>query len=135
MVETAAVAVFIVLLVLGIVDLGRVIFTSIAVRDAVQEGASFAAYSETADAGGITTRIRTAVSSPDLTAATVELYCSPQPRDLQDGTRVRIQMEYDVDLVTPLIGSIVGDTITLSPEAEVERFFPDCPAGISTPIP
>jgi hypothetical protein len=43
-------------------------------------------------------------------------------------------MQYDVDLITPLIGAIAGDTITLSPEAEVERFFPGCWAGAS-PIP
>jgi hypothetical protein len=135
MVETAAVAIFLILLVLGIVDLGRVIFTSISVRDAVQEGAAFAAYTENADDVGITTTIRGAVSSPDLSAAPINLYCSPDPRDFQDGTRIRIELEYDVDLVTPVIGAIVGDTITLSPEAEVQRFFEDCPTGVSTPIP
>jgi Flp pilus assembly protein TadG len=135
MVEMAAVSIFIALLVLGIVDLGRVIFTSISVRDAVQEGAAFAAYTENADAAGITTRVRGAVSNPDLSAAQIDLYCSLDPRDLQDGTRVRIELEYDVDLVTPLIGAIVGDTITLSPEAEVERFFEECPDNVDTPIP
>jgi hypothetical protein len=135
MVEMAAVSVFIVLLVLGIVDLGRVIFTSISVRDAVQEGAAFAAYTEDADAAGITARVRGAVSNPDLAAAQIDLYCSEYSRDVQDGSRVRIELEYDVDLITPLIGAIAGDTITLSPEAEVERFFPACPAGVSNPIP
>jgi len=135
MVETAAVAVFLIVLVLGIVDLGRVIFTSISVRDAVQEGATFAAYTESADDVGITATIRGAVSSPDLSAATIDLYCSLNARDLQDGSRVRIELEYDVDLVTPLIGAIAGDTITLSPEAEVERFFDACPVGVGTPIP
>jgi len=135
MVEMAAVSVFIALLVLGIVDLGRVIFTSISVRDAVQEGAAFAAYTQDADAAGITSRVRGAVSDPDLSAAQIDLYCSPDPRPIQAGTRVRIELEYDVDLVTPFIGAIAGDTITLSPHAEVDRFFPDCPLGVGNPIP
>ena len=135
MVEMAAVTIFLILLVLGIVDLGRVIFSSISVRDAVQEGAAYAAYTEDATASEIDARIRAAVSSPDLTTASIDLYCSPDPRDLQDGTRVRIEMSYDVDLITPVIGPMLGGTLTLGPDAEVDRFFDACPTDVTSPIP
>lgn len=135
MVEMAAVTIFLVLLGLGIVDMGRVIFTSISVRDAVQEGASYAAYTEDATADEITNRIRGAVSSPDLSTATIDLYCSEESRELQAGSRVRIEMTYDVDLVTPIIGQMFGGSLTLGPDAEVDRFYPACPLGVGNPIP
>lgn len=136
MVEMAAVTFFLVLLVLGIVDMGRVIFTNISIRDAVQEGASYSAYTEDATGSEIEARIRGAVSSPDLTPATITLYCSEDPKDgPRDGSRVRIEMTYDVDLVTPIVGSMLGGTITLGPNAEVDRFYPACPDGVSNPIP
>jgi Flp pilus assembly protein TadG len=135
MVEMAAVTFFLILLVLGIVDLGRVIFTNISIRDAVQEGASYAAYTSDATAGDIEARIRGAVSSPDLSAAAIDLYCSTETRDRQDGSRVRIEMTYDVGLITPIIGSMLGGTITLGPSAEAERFHENCPGGVTNPIP
>jgi Flp pilus assembly protein TadG len=135
MVEMAAVTFFLVLLVLGIVDLGRVIFTSISVRDAVQEGASYAAYTEDVSATDVENRIRNAVSNPDLSSATIIQYCSTQTRDLKNGTRIRIEMSHDVDLVTPIVGTMLGGTITLTPDAEADRFYEACPTGVSTPIP
>lgn len=135
MVEMAAVAIFLAFLVLGIIDLGRTIFTNISVRDAVQEGAAFAAYTEAATGAEIEARIREAVSSPDLSSAPITLYCSTDPRDLQNGTRVRIEMTYEVDLITPIVGSMLGGSITLNPSTEVDRFFEECPNGVSTTIP
>jgi Flp pilus assembly protein TadG len=134
-VETAIVSVVLIILVLGIVDMGRVIFTNISIRDAVQEGTSFAAYTENATADEISDRIRSAVSDPDLSTASISLFCSSDPRDLQDATRIRVDMTYDVDLVTPLIGSMFGGSFTLSPSAEADRFFVDCPIGVTDPIP
>lgn len=135
MVEMAAVTFFLVLLVLGIVDMGRVIFTNISIRDAVQEGASYAAYTDGATSTDIEARIRGAVSSPDLTGATITLYCSTESRNLKGGSRVRVEMIYDVDLVTPIVGSMLGGSITLEPQAEVDRFFDACPPGIVNPMP
>lgn len=135
MVEMAIVSIFLILLVLGIVDMGRVIFTSISIRDAVQEGASFAAYTETADSSSITATVTNAVDSPDLSSATFALFCSAETRDLQDGTRVRIDMTYDVDLITPIVGNMLGGSITLTPSAEADRFYETCPSGVTNPIP
>lgn len=135
MVEMAVVTIFLLLLVLGIVDVGRVIFTNISVRDAVQEGASYAAYTEEATTADIEARIRGAISSPDLSSTPIAVHCSSDSRDLQDGTRVRVDMTYDVDLMTPIVGSMLGGAATLSPSAEVDRFFVDCPDGHDGPIP
>ena len=134
-VEMAVVTLFLAFLVLGIVDVGRLIFTNISIRDAVQEGANYAAFTEGATSTDITDTIRGAVSSPDLSPATIALFCSADPRDRQDGTRVRIDMTYEINLITPIVGSMLGGSATLSPSAEFDRFFDTCPSGVVDPIP
>lgn len=128
-VETAIVSMFLLVLVLGIVDLGRAIATNISVRDAVQEGAMYGAFTPEVTALEIDARIRTSVSEPDLSSATITVFCETDPRDLQDGTRLRVDMAYDLDLITPIVGPALGGTITLDPSAEADRFFDTCPTG------
>lgn len=134
MIEMAAVTIFLVLLVLGIADLGRAIFTNIAVRDAVQDGAHFAAFTDDATAAEIDARIRT-VARIDLTGADIRLYCSEHTRALQDGSTIRIELDYDVNLVTPIVGPMLGGSIALQPSAEADRFFATCPSGVVDPLP
>ena len=57
---------FLLVLLLGIVDVGRAIVANISVRDAVQDGASYFAYTENATAADVEARVRVAVSSPDV---------------------------------------------------------------------
>ncbi len=128
-VEMAFVTMFLLVLLLGIVDVGRAIVANISVRDAVQDGASYFAYTENATAADVEARVRAAVSSPDLsTAATaVAVYCEPDPRDLLDGSRIRIDVTHDVDMITPIVGPFLGGEITLSPSSDADRFFDFCP--------
>ena len=121
---------FLLVLLLGIVDVGRAIVANISVRDAVQDGASYFAYTKDATAVDVEARVRSAVSSPDLSTAatTVAVYCEPDPRDLLDGSRIRIDVTHDVDMITPIVGPFLGGEITLSPSAEADRFFDTCPA-------
>lgn len=130
----AFVTMFLLVLLLGIVDVGRAIVANISVRDAVQDGASFGAYTRDATANDIKDRVRAAGSSPDLSAATIDVYCDLDPRDLLDGSRIRIDLSHDVDMITPIVGDLLGGTITLSPTAEADRFFDTCPDG-STALP
>jgi Flp pilus assembly protein TadG len=125
----AIVSMFLLVLVLGIVDLGRAITTNISVRDAVQEGAMYGAFTKDVTTAEIDARVKASVSEPDLSTATITVYCETDPRDLQDGTRVRVEMIYDVDLITPIVGPALGGTITLDPTAEADRFYDTCPVG------
>jgi Flp pilus assembly protein TadG len=133
-VEMAIVSMFLLVLVLGIVDLGRAITTNISVRDAVQEGAMYGAFTRDVTTAEIDARVKASVSEPDLTTASITVYCEADPRDLQDGTRVRVEMLYDVDLITPIVGPALGGTITLEPTAEADRFYDTCPTG-AVPMP
>jgi Flp pilus assembly protein TadG len=130
----AIASMFLLVLVLGIVDLGRAITTNISVRDAVQEGAMYGAFTRDVTTAEIDARVKASVSEPDLTTASITVYCGADPRDLQDGTRVRVEMIYDVDLITPIVGPALGGTITLEPTAEADRFYDTCPTG-AVPMP
>lgn len=128
-VEMAFVTMFLLVLLLGIVDVGRAIVANISVRDAVQDGASYFSYTRDATAADVEARVRSAVSSPNLSTAatTVAVYCGPDPRDLLDGSRIRIDVTHDVDMITPIVGPALGGEITLSPSSEADRFFDTCP--------
>jgi Flp pilus assembly protein TadG len=114
-VEMAIVSMFLLVLVLGIVDLGRAITTNISVRDAVQEGAMYGAFTRDVTTAEIDARVKASVSEPDLTTASITVYCEADPRDLQDGTRVRVEMIYDVDLITPIVGPPPRRTGSMTP--------------------
>lgn len=134
-VEMAFVTMFLLVLLLGIVDVGRAIVANISVRDAVQDGASYFAYTPDATAAEVEARVRASVSSPDLSdvaTTTVTVSCGLDPRDLLDGSRVRIDLTHDVDMITPIVGDLLGGTITLSPTAEADRFFDSCPLDATT---
>jgi len=129
-VEMAFVTMFLLILLLGIVDVGRAIVANISVRDAAQDGASYFSHMRDATAAEVEARVRASVSSPDLSdvaTTTVTVSCGLDPRDLQSGSRVRIDLSHDVDMITPIVGDLLGGTITLSPTAEADRFFDTCP--------
>jgi Flp pilus assembly protein TadG len=130
----AVVSMFLLVLLLGIVDLGRAITTNISLRDAVQEGAMYAAFTKDVTTAEIDARIRAAVSEPDLSTAAIAVYCETESRELQGGSRVRVDMTYDLDLITPIVGPLLGGTMTLDPMAEADRFFELCPSG-ALPMP
>lgn len=136
-VEFALFAMFLVLIISGIVDLGRGMYTAIALNDAVQEGALYAAFTD--DVGGadvtaadIQTRVVMSTSSPQLAVADVTVSCEAQTRAKQSGSRVTVELTHTLDLITPFVSDWFGGSLTLHREAVVDRFFADCPVG-STP--
>ena len=135
--EMAIVTMFLLVLLLGIVDVGRAIAANISVRDAVQDGASYFAYTRDATATEVEARVIASVSSPDLStgATSITVYCGPDPRDLLDGSRVRVDLTHDVDMITPIVGDLLGGAITLSPTAEADRYFATCNGADPLPAP
>jgi Flp pilus assembly protein TadG len=135
-VEFALFAVFLVLIVSGIVDLGRGMYTAIALDDAVQEGAIYAAFTDdvagvdvTAD--DIKARVVASTSSPQLSVVDVSVSCVAQVRAKQSGSRVTVGVDHSVDLITPFVSDWFGGTLTLHRESVVDRFFAACPDGSS----
>lgn len=136
-VEFAMFAMFLILLVCGIVDLGRGLYTAIALDEAVQEGAIFAAFTEEvagAPVSGddIEARVVASTSSPQLAVGDITVTCVDQTRSAQSGSRVTVHVSHTVDLITPFVSDWFGGSLALEREAVVDRFFASCPDGTTT---
>ena len=105
-IEMAIALPILVLLVLGIIDLGRLLYTQITLHEAVQEGTLYAS-THPDDPMSSRNRVIESVDNPSIDLTDVLVDC-PFP----DTVRVRIQ--YDINLLTPILG---GGTTTLDAES------------------
>jgi Flp pilus assembly protein TadG len=128
MIEFAFSLVIILVLLVGLIDLGRAIFTYLALRDAAQEGASYASYNP-ADTTGITARVCNSSNmvndlciNPgiDTDVTVIGNACS--------GNGIEVQVTYNnFTLVTPFLGAIVGSqTIPISASVIDTILTPPC---------
>lgn len=118
-VEMAFTVMFLLLVVSGLVDLGRVIYTSIGVQDAAQEGARFAAYDATS-ADAIEARILSASDDVILADLTVDPPHCGTPDDHTDTRFVTVSVSQVVDYITPVIGNLMGGSIDLTKTLTVD---------------
>lgn len=132
-IELAMVFMFLMVLISGVVDLGRVIYTGIAVEDTVQDGAAYAAFTDKVAGAQIQNaqirqRVVNAVNKPTLSTSNVTVACVTQTRSKLNGSAVTVTVTHTVPLLTPLVGQWVGP-ITISRTATAERFYSTCPTG------
>jgi hypothetical protein len=113
-VEFAIGITFLLILLAGILDLGRAYFSYIALQDAAQEGASYASIAPT-DITGIRERVRATSSGPidfvpfDDSQISVQFlggFCA--------GSGVKVTVQIDFRLVAPFFS---GNSLALSAEA------------------
>jgi Flp pilus assembly protein TadG len=119
LVEMAIALVILLLLVGGIVDLGRAFFTFMALRDAVQEGALYGSVNPT-----LTTEIKNHVlsssdmipdliGSDDITVSVIGTACT--------GNGIQVTATYsDFPITMPFMGTVLGgQTISISAKINV----------------
>jgi Flp pilus assembly protein TadG len=133
-VETAVLSIFLLILLMGIVDVGRAIFTRIALEDAAQAAASFASLTDGITDTDITNRAIEAFDVDDAATATVIVTCLEDTTGNRTTRFVRVEMEYDQSLITPGF-SVVADPIALRASALVERFVENHPCAAVSPMP
>ncbi len=113
-VEFAVGITFLLVLLAGVLDLGRAYISYIALQDAAQEGASYASIAPT-DIAGIRERVRATSSGPidfvpfDDSQINVQFFggsCT--------GSGVKVTVQFDFRLVAPFFS---GNSLTLSAEA------------------
>lgn len=137
LVEFAVSMVILLILLTGIVDFGWAFFTLVSLNDAAQEGAAYAAICPVQ-----TTDIRNRVleSAPDLIGRTLQASdidicvavtdstsCGAAP---QIGGYVKVELDYDHQVITPFIGAIIGtQTIPLRARAWNRILQTTCQAG------
>ncbi len=103
--ETALVLPFLLFLTLGVVDIGRAYFDAARVQEAAQEGVMYAALNPGSPTSAIA-RAEETNAKPDLTGA-VSVTCPATDQ-------VTVTVSYTFDLITPLIGNVVGSALDLS---------------------
>lgn len=121
-----AVSLLVLLLLLSVaIDLGRLFFSYVAVRDAAQEGAL---YGSLGDPNGIVPRVRDSSDNPvDLWASDVDVTWWTTPvNDFCAGNTLSVQVDFDFQLTMPLVSAIVGSEIPLSLTATSTILRPDC---------
>jgi len=122
LVETAFMLPLILLVSLATFDLGRALFHHIALREATQEGALYAAY-EPYPASDIMARVTTSSSNEAVAGATVTVpSCTTSP-----GTgQVVVRSTYEMPVVSPPAVLLFGSTVTLTEEITATNFNGDC---------
>lgn len=126
LVELAVIMVILLLLVAGIVDLGRAFFTTMTLRDAVQEGALYGAIDPTNTAEIKNHVLNTSGMVPDMIGVndiTVEIFDVPCA-----GNRIKVSAVYsDFPLTMPFIGAVLGgQTVGLSATVTDTILSPGC---------
>ena len=112
--EVALLLPFLLLITMGIVDLGRIMYFQLGVQEAAQEGIVYAS-SEPDDPSGIVTRTMEAMSVPQLQPGSVVVACPAS-------STVEVTVTHQVDLITPVISQMVGGTFTAASEATTQVF-------------
>lgn len=110
MVEMALVLPLLLLLLFGIMECGRVFASYIEVEHAARDGARYAAIHSSASDSTIKSVITNkcvlvSLSNDDITITT---------KTESGDTWKEIKVDYEVDIIVPLIGSLIGDPVQLS---------------------
>jgi len=114
-VEMALLLPVLLLMLLGLLDFGRIYYAMVTMNDAAQEGAAYAAMRPN-DAAGISQRAA-AASTGLITIQPGDVTFVP-PASLQAGAPVIVIVSYDFTFYTPVAQSFFGDnTVTLQAQA------------------
>lgn len=110
LVEMALVLPLFLLLLFGVMEMGRVGYSYITVSNAAREGGRIATV------GGtdlqIKSSIENAASSLDSTSLTIII--TPHEGDRQSGQQVIISVNYPVQLVIPIISNVIPNPVVVS---------------------
>jgi Flp pilus assembly protein TadG len=112
--EVALMLPFLLLVTMGIVDLGRIMYFQIGVQEAAQEGIVYASI-EPDDPAGVVARTMETMSAPELATGSVVVTC-PAP------DTVTVTVSHGIDLITPIISRMVGGTFSATSEATTQVF-------------
>ena len=122
LVETAVLLPLLLLLLVGLVDIGRLLYTRTPLQEAAQEGANFASFDSDSYAD-VRTRVVEAIDSPAIVTTNITVECLDDAPG--DGTldRVEISVAHNVNLINPLMYPFFGGgTVTLTASATGDLF-------------
>jgi len=139
LVEFALILVILLVLLSGIVDLGRAFYAYIIIRDAAQEGAVYGSIAPKDDLNlfrnEVETRVETAFTDPaDSSNTPIDVSKMYVQTDIigtacaTPGNSVRVRIDYTLPVTMPFLGTILGSQfINMSASVENAILSPVCP--------
>ena len=122
-VEFATILPLLLILTLGIVDLGRGVIAYTELEQAAQEGAIYGSFAPS-DPAVIEARVRSSsgglIDMSDAALVAVSVECPA------DDKKVAVRLSYTLELITPIVAQMLGDTIALESRS-VGTNFTDLP--------
>jgi Flp pilus assembly protein TadG len=109
--ELALVLPILLILLIGTIDVGRMLFASVAMEEAAQEGALYAAFEPSPSPTleeAVRARVRSSSDAAEVAGATVTASCAPSPSP----GAITVTAEYDYPLITP-IADMLGTTVRI----------------------
>jgi Flp pilus assembly protein TadG len=129
LIETAVALPIILMLSLAAFDLGRGIVAHIALTEATQDGAFFAAY-ELGDAAvgesQVEDRVTTSSNAPAVADAIVDVTSGDAPDCATPPGSIVVTSTYDLPVTSPPAIAIFGSTFTLTVQISATNFNEDC---------
>jgi Flp pilus assembly protein TadG len=137
--EFALALVFLLTLVAGVADLGRMFFAYIIIRDAAQEGAVYGSIADKSDYAafetGVENRVKEAFTDPDNPGDTPIDISKLQvqttligPTCAAPGSGVNVRVDYAVPVTMPFLGMIIGSQdMNMTAVVENAILSPACP--------
>jgi len=115
LVEMALLFPLLIMLMMGLLDIGRAYYVLVALNDAASEGASYASIFPS-DVGGV--QSRTAEASGGLVTIAPGDVVVKYPATLRSGAPITVTIEHAMVLYTPFVnGLVAGDGLTLQGQA------------------
>jgi Flp pilus assembly protein TadG len=139
LVEFALSLVIILTLLAGVVELGRVFFAYIIIRDAAQEGAVFGSIAPKSDLtafeNGVEARVITAFTDPTdssnvpLNISKINVQTTIYGSSCAaPGNGIEVRVEYSLPVTMPFLGAVIGSQeINMSASVENPILAPICP--------
>jgi len=126
--EFAGGVLILVILLSGLVDIGRIYISFIAIQEGSQEGALYGSVNAT-DTLGIISKVRTSSNSPvNLGDATTVSVSSSLTGLACAGNTIKVTVGYNFEFITPLVDLVVGaQQIPLSVTTSSMILTPACP--------
>jgi Flp pilus assembly protein TadG len=115
--ELAIMMVFLLIMLAGVVDVGRAFFSYIAIRDGAQEGALVGSIDPANDCTVITNRVRESSNFPvDMSDNTIITVDCRLPASYCVGEEVGVSVSYvNFPLIMPFMGTLLGSqTVTIT---------------------
>ena len=137
--EFALSLVFLLTLLAGVVDLGRMFFAYIIIRDAAQEGAVYGSIAPKSDLNALSIevedRVKDAFTDPsDPSNVPIDISKLSVQTDIigatcaMPGSGVRVKVDYSVPVTMPFLGTIIGSQeMKMSATVENAILSPICP--------